>query len=195
MSTDTHNLPEEYHDAHRLPGNVAEAYILDRDDQGAPVRLAVVTYDPSPDCPLNTYDHGTTWAWVEGAPWWASGGTCDPFDVEHTPSGAFAFAIEEQRDGNHYYLAFPGGLAPAGFIVPPSDAPDLEGYARAVLEELTAWSTSDVYVVDVLERVTWERADGADGERVTWEPWDDPGCGGLYGIESARQYVAEECAA
>lgn len=190
MSTTRRTLPPEL-DPQEFPGDVLEAYELNQDEHGEPVRVAVVTYDYSPEPPM-MHDHGCTWAWVEGAPWWTSGGSCDPFDVEDTPAGAVAFAVEEQRDGGHYYPAFPGGIRPAGYIIPPPGcaAEYREQYVAGILADVTAWATGDVYMVDVLERVTWERKDGGD-ERTTWEPWNGLNRG-FYGIEAARQYVAEE---
>ena len=196
MSTATSMPPEADIDA--LGISALEGYVLEVDDVGAPVRVAVVRYDETAECPLDLGGCGA-WTWVDHAPWWATGPRegareCAPFEVEDTPRGSVAFAVEEQRDGNHYYPASPGGIIPAGYITPPPGcaADSRQEYVAGILALVTSWATGDVYWVDVLERVTWHEHDNPARTRTTWEPWEEPAHGGLYGIEAARTFILEE---
>jgi hypothetical protein len=64
-------------------------------------------------------------------------------------------------------------------------------YLRGDVQEYQNWADGEVYGYIIEKSVEWERADGEDETRTTWEEVEDGSCWGLIGFDYAAQ-AAEE---
>ena len=186
MSTDTTTFPSEIDDRH-LTFPALTGWMLAED------RRVIILHDDIPECPLDSWETGCTFHWLESAPWWDKEGTGgysldDIVDPKIRPGRAIMFSVTEQRDGNHYCIEGQhDGTSVDGYIIPPDDATDPREYVKGVLDTLTAWATGESYWWREEHRVTWTNDDG--DTRHTWEP--DDSCSGYYGTESVIEGIRE----
>ena len=186
MSTDTTTFPSEI-DEHQLTFPALIGWMLSED------RRVIVMYDESPECPLDSWDTGCTFHWLQSAPWWNREGTGDYslddiVDPKIRPANAVMFSVTEQRDGNYYCVETQRGEARVdGYVIPPDDCEDPQEYVKSVLEVLTLWSTGECDWWREESRVVWTNENG--DTRHTWEPQES--CSGYYGTKSVIEGIRD----
>ena len=162
--------------------------------------MVFILYVEGEPCPLDLWEVEATFYWYgQAAPWWNRDGKTAYRD-EPLPPGAIPFRVDDYPDGNHYSVTTAGDQDAEGYVIALGQLDQARGaeYVAAVLRELTAWSTGDVWTVEVYERVTWTAdretfAGGPPATRDTWEASEDyDGPTTCYWIENARQVMHEE---
>ena len=155
-------------------------------------RRVIVMYDEIPECPLDSWETGCTFHWLDRVPRWDKNGSVayldDILDPDIRPANAIMFSVTEERDGNHYCVEEQHDDARVdGYIIPPSDATNPREYVTGVLDTLTRWATGECYWWSEEHRVTWTNDDG--DTRYSWE--SDDSCSGYYGMDDVMEAIRD----